>query len=87
MTIEQLSARSVIDWFRLIEDLRGRSYSYRNIHALTGISIGSLTGYCNGGSPSHQHGEAIISLWLTATRRSRDDLPITTKQLSASNVM
>lgn len=66
----------VIDWFRVLADLKRIGWSIKAIELVTGIPSSSLDRYRNSGAqPRHEVGERLILLWCGATAKLRTDLP------------
>lgn len=53
----------VIDWFRLLADLRKLGLTEQHIANETGIPRSTLLGWKQGSQPRHHEGERLIAMW------------------------
>lgn len=58
-----MAADQVVDWFRLIADLRKTGLTESHISNDTGIPRTTLVGWKQGSQPRHHEGERLIALW------------------------
>ena len=70
--------QTTVDWFALIWDMVQREISVLRIAQTTGIPESAIRGYIAGAHPAHWRGELLISQWIIATGRTRDELPMET---------
>ncbi|HWK72193.1 MAG TPA: hypothetical protein VNS29_15270 [Burkholderiaceae bacterium] len=53
----------VVDWFRLLVQLKDVGYTSYAVSHFTGIPKSTLMSYKQGTQPSHQHGERLLKFW------------------------
>lgn len=66
------------DWAEMIEQLKGRGLSTRDISNAMGADITDrmLNHYRAGTQPMHWRGEGLIALWCKTLELERSDLPL-----------
>lgn len=70
--------QTTVDWFGVIWDMVQREISVLSIAQTTGIPESAIRGYIAGAHPPHWRGELLISQWIIATGRTREELPMET---------
>jgi hypothetical protein len=55
----------MVDWFRIVTELRGRGHSLETIAKHIGVHKTTVHGWVNGSTPNYMDGVALMDLWET----------------------
>lgn len=65
----------MIDWWRLLADLRGAGHHLKAVAASLSVPRQTVSAWQYGAEPSHSDGERLIEHWAEITGRHREDAP------------
>lgn len=82
-----MAARYVVDWERVITEVRQRGLSTNTIARYIDVPRRTLGAWMDGCQPAHDAGERLIAVWCTVCDRSRIDVPMIAKPLSAADIL
>lgn len=69
------SPETRIDWFRVLADLKAKSWSLHAVSHFTGIPKSNLSSYKAGAQPSYHYGVQLLSCWAQSCDKDRADAP------------
>lgn len=75
----------MVDWSRILHEVRGAGWSFREIAEYTQIPKATLLGYRNlGAEPRHSSGETLLRFWVQVTGKDAESAPTWTPPPSAA---
>ncbi|WP_070106306.1 hypothetical protein [Burkholderia plantarii] len=78
----------VVDWFRVLEDVRRADYTLAEIAQYTRIPRTTLLGYRNlGAEPKHWAGVTLLKLWSQVTGNTAADAPTIERLPTVSDIL
>ncbi len=78
----------VVDWFRVLEDVRRADFTLAEIAQYTRIPRTTLLGYRNlGAEPKHWAGVTLLALWSQVTGRAAGEAPTTERMPTVSDIL
>ena len=66
----------MIDWFRVLVDLKSARVTVRMISRRFGVSLGTINNWKDGTQePRYSTGAALLEMWRKSTGKSLEDAP------------
>lgn len=82
---KQLAPAPLVNWSRILDEVRGAGFTIREIAQYTQIPRSTLLGYHNlGAEPRHSSGAVLLRFWMQVTGKEIDAAPTWTPLPSAA---
>jgi len=73
---KQLAPAPLVNWSRILDEVRGAGYTIKEISQYTQIPRTTLLGYHNlGAEPRHSSGQMLLRFWAQVTDRDPESAP------------
>jgi hypothetical protein len=85
--LEVRPAPLVVNWSRVLDQVRGAGFTMSEVEAFTGIPRSTLLGYQNlGHEPRHSSGIVLLRFWAEATKADVNDPPMMPRSRLSSRI-
>jgi len=82
---KQLAPAPLVNWSRILDEVRGAGYTIKEISQYTQIPRTTLLGYHNlGAEPRHSSGAMLLRFWVQVTGKDIECAPTWTPPPSAA---
>jgi hypothetical protein len=83
--LKQLAPAPLVNWSRILDEVRGAGYTVAQISYFTQIPRSTLLDYHNlGAEPRHSNGSTLLKFWVEVTGKLAEDAPTWTRPPSAA---